>query len=100
MYADAFTDSTGVLMLTCLQAVRLESVSTQRHRYLCLVVSTGRQDTEEAVILGMISCVLVVGTKGSKTEGSGLGGGHVVHSAPNTESADMLRVVTICGTDL
>ena len=62
--------------------MRLESVSTQRHRYLCLVVSTGRQDTEEAVILGEISCLLMMSSKGSKTEGSGLGGGDVVHCAP------------------
>ena len=34
------------------QAVRLESVSSQRFRYLSLVVTMGRQDTEEAVILG------------------------------------------------
>ena len=37
------------------QAVRLESVSSQRFRYLSLVVTMGRQDTEEAVILGASS---------------------------------------------
>lgn len=36
-----------------LQAVRLESIHTQVTRYMVVVSTNGRQDTEESVVLGM-----------------------------------------------
>lgn len=36
-----------------LQAVRLESAHTQITRYMVVVSTNGRQDTEESVVLGM-----------------------------------------------
>lgn len=35
------------------QAVRLESVHPQCTRYMVVVTTNGRQDTEESVVLGM-----------------------------------------------
>lgn len=45
----------GVFMLYCIpeQAVRLEGVSAQCTRYMVVVNTNGRQDTEESVVLGM-----------------------------------------------
>lgn len=37
----------------CLQAVRLESVWTDRVRYMVVVYTSGRQDTEENILLGV-----------------------------------------------
>lgn len=36
-----------------LQAVRLESIHAQITRYMVVVSTNGRQDTEESVVLGM-----------------------------------------------
>lgn len=36
-----------------IQAVRLESANTQIIRYMVVVSTNGRQDTEESVVLGM-----------------------------------------------
>lgn len=36
-----------------LQAVRLESIHAQVTRYMVVVSTNGRQDTEESVVLGM-----------------------------------------------
>lgn len=35
------------------QAVRLESAYLQRTRYMVIVSTNGKQDTEESVVLGM-----------------------------------------------
>lgn len=40
-------------LCTPLQAVRLESVLPQYTRYMVVVSTNGRQDTEESVVLGM-----------------------------------------------
>ena len=37
----------------CLQAVRLESGWAERARYMVVVYTNGRQDTEENILLGM-----------------------------------------------
>lgn len=37
----------------CFQAVRLESAYPQCTRYMVVVSTSGRQDTEESVVLGM-----------------------------------------------
>ena len=48
-------------ILQCvLQAVKLESMYPSRHRYLTVVSTTGRQDSEESVILGMCGVALYV----------------------------------------
>lgn len=39
--------------MTFSQAVRLESVWTDRVRYMVVVYSSGRQDTEENILLGV-----------------------------------------------
>lgn len=40
-------------MFLLLQAVRLESAHAQVTRYMVVVSTNGRQDTEESVVLGM-----------------------------------------------
>lgn len=39
--------------LSALQAVRLESAWAERVRYMVVVDSSGRQDTEESILLGV-----------------------------------------------
>lgn len=39
--------------LSLLQAVRLESTYQNRTRYMVVVSTNGRQDTEESIVLGM-----------------------------------------------
>lgn len=42
-----------MLIVSLSQAVRLESAYTLRTRYMVIVSTNGRQDTEESVVLGM-----------------------------------------------
>lgn len=46
-------ESKEVPSVFCLQAVRLESVWTDRVRYMVVVYTSGRQDTEENILLGV-----------------------------------------------
>lgn len=52
---DLINQTTGIrmLILSLSQAVRLESAYTLRTRYMVIVSTNGRQDTEESVVLGM-----------------------------------------------
>lgn len=47
------TTDIRMLILSLSQAVRLESAYTLRTRYMVIVSTNGRQDTEESVVLGM-----------------------------------------------
>ena len=42
-----------VVGVVCVQAVRLESGWSERVRYMVVVYTNGRQDTEENILLGM-----------------------------------------------
>lgn len=44
---------TLVFVLTTLQAVRLESGWSERVRYMVVIYTSGHQDTEENIVLGM-----------------------------------------------
>lgn len=48
-----FTDLNARLPFLLFQAVRLESIHPQITRYMVVVSTNGRQDTEESVVLGM-----------------------------------------------
>lgn len=46
-------EASPVFFFSLLQAVRLESIHAQVTRYMVVVSTNGRQDTEESVVLGM-----------------------------------------------
>lgn len=45
--------NTGVTSLSAPQAVRLESGWSERVRYMVVIYTSGHQDTEENIVLGM-----------------------------------------------